>query len=574
MGHDRGDRRRARDPALPARPRRLPVHPPLPRPVRHRRVRAERQADGAVSASRPTASPSSGRTGTTSRRSWPRPGCACRPSSRSASGTTCGRPSRSRRTPTSSSGSCPRCRACSSRPASTRRGSSSGRGSGGRPRSGSSPATRRWTSPTSTSRGWAGWATQRRWLHERTVESLGGLYEMHWPGKQPVTARGLRRLPLHHQHQQAGAFLGQAGGWERPLWFEPGVVAPDRPLRLPRPVVVPGRPRGGPGDPRDGRPVRPDDVREVRGRRAGRARRAAAAGHLRPRHRRRAHRLHGPRQRARGHRAGPDDHPARGGPVPRPGPDADPAPDGRAAPQRAAAGRGRHRRDVRLRDAARRRSPVARAAGPADRRGRVERGLAVPAGAADRGRAHPRLGVPRVVHRRAGLGAARADRVRRGSVRAHRRGGRRPRAAPGRLDRLRRRAPGAWLPVVGARHRPARRAVLGRARVHGLAQEGGGLRRARGAGAAARRDRPGAAARLRPDRPRPVARRVDAPRRRARRPRHERRRSPRPSTPSPASPGSTARSTATGASRSPASRSRPGSASTRSTTRKGERLRS
>ena len=71
-----------------------------------------------------------------------------------------------------------------------------------------------------------GWATQRRWLHERTVESLGGLYEMHWPGKQPVTARGLRRLPLHHQHQQAGAYLGQAGGWERPLWFEPGVMHP------------------------------------------------------------------------------------------------------------------------------------------------------------------------------------------------------------------------------------------------------------------------------------------------------------------------------------------------------------
>jgi glycine cleavage system aminomethyltransferase T/glycine/D-amino acid oxidase-like deaminating enzyme len=71
-----------------------------------------------------------------------------------------------------------------------------------------------------------GWATQRRWLHERTVESLGGLYEMHWPGKQAVTARGLRRLPLHHQHRQAGAAMGQAGGWERPLWFEPGLVDP------------------------------------------------------------------------------------------------------------------------------------------------------------------------------------------------------------------------------------------------------------------------------------------------------------------------------------------------------------
>ena len=34
--------------AVPARPRRLPLHPPLPWPVRHRRVRAERQADRAI----------------------------------------------------------------------------------------------------------------------------------------------------------------------------------------------------------------------------------------------------------------------------------------------------------------------------------------------------------------------------------------------------------------------------------------------------------------------------------------------------------------------------------------------
>src|SRR4029079_16081866 len=65
------------------------------------------------------------------------------------------------------------------------------------------------------------WADQRRWLHERTVESLGGLYAMHWPGKQPETARGLRRLPLHEAYRAAGAAMGQVGGWERPLWFEP-----------------------------------------------------------------------------------------------------------------------------------------------------------------------------------------------------------------------------------------------------------------------------------------------------------------------------------------------------------------
>ena len=66
------------------------------------------------------------------------------------------------------------------------------------------------------------WASQRRWLHERTVETLGGLYAMHWPGKQPETARGVRRLPLDAAYRAAGAAMGQVGGWERPLWFEPG----------------------------------------------------------------------------------------------------------------------------------------------------------------------------------------------------------------------------------------------------------------------------------------------------------------------------------------------------------------
>ena len=69
------------------------------------------------------------------------------------------------------------------------------------------------------------WASQRRWLRERTVETLGGLYAMHWPGKQAETARGLRRLPLDLAYRGAGAAMGQVGGWERPLWFEPGTGA-------------------------------------------------------------------------------------------------------------------------------------------------------------------------------------------------------------------------------------------------------------------------------------------------------------------------------------------------------------
>ena len=70
------------------------------------------------------------------------------------------------------------------------------------------------------------WANQRAFLHERTVESLGGLYEMHWPSKQPRTARGVRRIPLFGAFREAGAAFGQAAGWERANLFEPGVVEP------------------------------------------------------------------------------------------------------------------------------------------------------------------------------------------------------------------------------------------------------------------------------------------------------------------------------------------------------------
>jgi 4-methylaminobutanoate oxidase (formaldehyde-forming) len=83
------------------------------------------------------------------------------------------------------------------------------------------------------------WANQRSWLHERTVESLGGLYEMHWPGKQPRTARGVRRVPLHDVLRQAGAAFGQAAGWERANWFEPGAVDPPVEYSFDRPSWFP-----------------------------------------------------------------------------------------------------------------------------------------------------------------------------------------------------------------------------------------------------------------------------------------------------------------------------------------------
>ncbi len=63
----------------------------------------------------------------------------------------------------------------------------------------------------------------RRYLRDRTVETLGLLYAMHWPYYQYQSARGARRTPLHDRLVAAGACMGETAGWERPNWFaEPG----------------------------------------------------------------------------------------------------------------------------------------------------------------------------------------------------------------------------------------------------------------------------------------------------------------------------------------------------------------
>lgn len=59
----------------------------------------------------------------------------------------------------------------------------------------------------------------RSYLHKRTHEALGRLYAMHWPHLQPVTARNVRRTPLHERLVTAGAGFGETAGWERANWF-------------------------------------------------------------------------------------------------------------------------------------------------------------------------------------------------------------------------------------------------------------------------------------------------------------------------------------------------------------------
>ena len=65
----------------------------------------------------------------------------------------------------------------------------------------------------------------KQYLHDRTVESLGLLYAMHWPFRQPETARGVRKSPLHDRLAARGACFGEVAGFERANWFAPAGVA-------------------------------------------------------------------------------------------------------------------------------------------------------------------------------------------------------------------------------------------------------------------------------------------------------------------------------------------------------------
>jgi glycine cleavage system T protein len=59
----------------------------------------------------------------------------------------------------------------------------------------------------------------KRYLRDRTVETLGLLYAMHWPFRQAESARGVRKSALHDRLAAAGACFGEVAGFERANWF-------------------------------------------------------------------------------------------------------------------------------------------------------------------------------------------------------------------------------------------------------------------------------------------------------------------------------------------------------------------
>ena len=72
----------------------------------------------------------------------------------------------------------------------------------------------------------AAFQRNKKYLRERTVESLGLLYAMHWPFRQAETARGVRRSALHDRLSERGACFGEVAGFERANWFAPPGVSP------------------------------------------------------------------------------------------------------------------------------------------------------------------------------------------------------------------------------------------------------------------------------------------------------------------------------------------------------------
>jgi sarcosine dehydrogenase len=72
--------------------------------------------------------------------------------------------------------------------------------------------------------------TTRHFMGPRMVELYGHHYKLSAPGSEHVSARGVRRSPLHDVLESRGAVFGSRGGWERPNWFAPPGVDPvDRP---------------------------------------------------------------------------------------------------------------------------------------------------------------------------------------------------------------------------------------------------------------------------------------------------------------------------------------------------------
>jgi len=70
------------------------------------------------------------------------------------------------------------------------------------------------------------WQGNAGYLHDRVIESVGILYEHHYPNRQRTTARPVICSPVHDRLKENGACFSMTAGWERADFFVPKGVAP------------------------------------------------------------------------------------------------------------------------------------------------------------------------------------------------------------------------------------------------------------------------------------------------------------------------------------------------------------
>jgi 4-methylaminobutanoate oxidase (formaldehyde-forming) len=75
-------------------------------------------------------------------------------------------------------------------------------------------------------RRWFPWQQNINYLEKRITESVGILYEHHYPNRQRTTARPVIMSPIHDRLKENGAAFSMIAGWERADWFAPEGVEP------------------------------------------------------------------------------------------------------------------------------------------------------------------------------------------------------------------------------------------------------------------------------------------------------------------------------------------------------------
>lgn len=70
------------------------------------------------------------------------------------------------------------------------------------------------------------WQQNSSYLHDRIVESVGILYEHHYPNRQRTSARPVICSPVHDRLADRGACFSMLAGWERADWFAPQGIDP------------------------------------------------------------------------------------------------------------------------------------------------------------------------------------------------------------------------------------------------------------------------------------------------------------------------------------------------------------